>query len=313
MKNTLCASALFRGLVLEIHRGSALHQESSETVIVNAANSNLQHRGGIAGQLVTTGGNSIQEESDHIMRHKRPLRPTEVVTTGAGTLQFFKIIHVVGPIWRNELSEFVQSDSLITAICNVLEETQKLPVRTAVLPLISSNTFGFPVKLAAKCHIQAFIIFAQRRTTSSKLKTMKLCLFQLEELEVVLTELLEFCETMEETNFYGLPLEQGESHGQSCCRSCQEIRPLKWFSKTEHCCKKICDHCVYQHSMRTCPSCVAPINDIDPNTIICYECNTEGEYEENYHKCRMICKKCLDTKIEQKERACVCGLYLSPQ
>lgn len=52
--------------------------------IVNYANHNLQHTGGIARELVRIGGDSIQEQSDDYIERYGKLRTGDVVVTAAG-------------------------------------------------------------------------------------------------------------------------------------------------------------------------------------------------------------------------------------
>ena len=61
--------------------------------IVNAANSHLQHGGGVAGAIVRKGGQIIQDESDRI-----GFTPAgTAVITGSGKLPAKFVIHTVGP------------------------------------------------------------------------------------------------------------------------------------------------------------------------------------------------------------------------
>jgi O-acetyl-ADP-ribose deacetylase (regulator of RNase III) len=67
--------------------------ERDTDVIVNAANSHLQHGGGVAGAIVRKGGQTIQEESDKI-----GFTPVgHAVITSAGRLSAKFVIHAVGP------------------------------------------------------------------------------------------------------------------------------------------------------------------------------------------------------------------------
>src|SRR5574337_2117779 len=67
--------------------------ERDVDAIVNAANSRLQHGGGVAGAIVRKGGRIIQEESDKI--GYVPVGGA-AITTG-GKLQARYVIHAVGP------------------------------------------------------------------------------------------------------------------------------------------------------------------------------------------------------------------------
>lgn len=69
--------------------------EEDVDAIVNAANSQLQHGGGVAGAIVRKGGRIIQEESNKI--GYVPVGKA-AITTG-GKLKAKYVIHTVGPVW----------------------------------------------------------------------------------------------------------------------------------------------------------------------------------------------------------------------
>src|SRR5262245_6115818 len=67
--------------------------EEDTDAIVNAANSHLQHGGGVAGAIARKGGRTIQEESDKI--GYVPVGSAAITT--AGNLKAGYLIHAVGP------------------------------------------------------------------------------------------------------------------------------------------------------------------------------------------------------------------------
>ena len=67
--------------------------ERDVDVIVNAANSHLQHGGGVAGAIVRKGGQIIQEESNKI--GYTPVGTTAITVAGKLPAKF--VIHAVGP------------------------------------------------------------------------------------------------------------------------------------------------------------------------------------------------------------------------
>jgi len=67
--------------------------ERNVDAIVNAANSNLQHGGGVAGAIVRKGGKMIQQESNKICH----VSVGSSAVTGAGELPCKAVIHAVGP------------------------------------------------------------------------------------------------------------------------------------------------------------------------------------------------------------------------
>lgn len=104
--------------------------------IVNAANSNLAHGGGVAGAIVRHGGRVIQDESDA----KAPVLVGDAVVTGAGKLPCRWVIHAVGPVW----GEGDEEDKLRSAVRNALARGEELGVASIAIPAISTGIFGYP-------------------------------------------------------------------------------------------------------------------------------------------------------------------------
>ena len=104
--------------------------------IVNAANSNLAHGGGLAGAIVARGGVVIQEESDKLA----PVATGSAAVTSAGALPCRWVIHAVGPIWGDGNEEA----SLRSAVRASLDRAAELGVASIALPAISTGIFGYP-------------------------------------------------------------------------------------------------------------------------------------------------------------------------
>jgi O-acetyl-ADP-ribose deacetylase (regulator of RNase III) len=104
--------------------------------IVNAANSNLAHGGGLAGAIVSRGGAVIQEESDKVA----PVATGYAAVTSAGALPSRWVIHAVGPIW----GEGNEEASLRSAVRESLERASELGATSIALPAISTGIFGYP-------------------------------------------------------------------------------------------------------------------------------------------------------------------------
>ena len=106
--------------------------------IVNAANTNLAHGGGLAGAIVARGGAVIQEESNRLA----PVATGDAVATSAGSLPCRWVIHAVGPIWGDGNEEA----SLRSAVRASLDRAAELGVASIALPAISTGIFGYPKK-----------------------------------------------------------------------------------------------------------------------------------------------------------------------
>jgi len=134
--------------------------------IVNAANSHLQHGGGVAGAIVRKGGRVIQEESNKIGY----LPVGDAAVTTAGSLSAKYVIHAVGPVW----GEGGEDKKLENAVFNSLKKAQELKLKSISIPAISSGIFGFPKKRCAEILIKTIIEFFKENKDSS-LKIVNCC------------------------------------------------------------------------------------------------------------------------------------------
>jgi putative ATPase len=115
------------------------------SALVNAANEQLSHGGGVAVALVRTGGRVIQEESDAWVREHGPLPSGTAAVTTAGMLQASHIIHVVGPRYRSGRDDAAQLTAAITA---ALDAAIEVEARSVAIPAVSAGIFGYPLDSA---------------------------------------------------------------------------------------------------------------------------------------------------------------------
>lgn len=87
--------------VIELTQGDIT--EMAVDAIVNAANSQLLHGGGVAGTIVKKGGESIQEESRVWVTAQGPVPTGSCAITSAGKLSARYVIHAVGLGWEKEM------------------------------------------------------------------------------------------------------------------------------------------------------------------------------------------------------------------
>ncbi|CAJ1069628.1 protein mono-ADP-ribosyltransferase PARP14-like isoform X2 [Xyrichtys novacula] len=122
--------------------------------VVNAANEDLQHIGGLALALLNAAGPELQKISDDYVSKFGKLRPGEAIVTGGCNLPCKYIVHAVGP----RFSEFDRQTAVLRlkrAVQKSLKEAVKVNCSTIALPAISSGVFGFPVDLCAETIAQA--------------------------------------------------------------------------------------------------------------------------------------------------------------
>lgn len=145
----------------------------SVDAIVNAANSALQHGAGVAGAIVSKGGQAIQEESDRIGHV--PVGGAAV--TSGGNLLCRYVIHAVGP----RMGEGDEDRKLRSATVSALEKAEELKVESVAFPAISTGIFGFPIDRCADIMLRATIDFEPR---AHSLKTVVYCLFGKEPFDI---------------------------------------------------------------------------------------------------------------------------------
>ncbi|MBU1493723.1 MAG: macro domain-containing protein [Actinobacteria bacterium] len=128
-------------------------------VIVNAANERLAHSGGLAAAIVRAGGAVIQEESDAWVREHGPLHPGIAAVTGPGSLPCRAIVHVAGPVFREDRDN---EGLLRGAVGAALAAATVDGHRSVALPAISGGIFGYPLQEAARVIAAASVEWAEQ-------------------------------------------------------------------------------------------------------------------------------------------------------
>lgn len=155
---------------LEIYQGDIT--DAQVDAIVNAANAQLMHGGGVAAAIVRKGGSTIQHESNAWVRQHGAVKHDQPAVTSGGDLPCRYVIHAVGPIW----GEGIEEDKLKSAILGSLQRADELNLRSIAFPAISTGIYGFPQKLAAAVFTQSIPIYFEKRS-SSDLREIKIVLF----------------------------------------------------------------------------------------------------------------------------------------
>lgn len=137
--------------------------------IVNAANGDLKHIGGVAAAIVEAGGKEIQNECDDYVIANGPLLEGHTHVTTAGMLPCKIVIHAYGPRWNSEADrarrneeETKQERYLRSAIASSLEKAKHL--RSIAIPAVSSGVFGFPRGLCAKVILNTVLEFCKQNS-----------------------------------------------------------------------------------------------------------------------------------------------------
>lgn len=144
--------------------------------VVNAANEELLHGGGLAQALVKAGGFEIQEESRQVISKYGRISTGEIAITGAGKLPCQTIIHAVGPRWSlMDSQECI--DKLKTAIVNILRfvsSKNSMNIETVAIPALSSGIFQFPLSLCTEIIVQTIKMYFQNTPIANNFKEIHL-------------------------------------------------------------------------------------------------------------------------------------------
>ena len=154
------------GKVIRLVKGDLT--ERNVDAIVNAANSYLQHGGGVAGAIVRKGGQIIQEESNRI-----GFVPVgHAAVTGAGNLACKYVIHAVGP----RMGEGDEDNKLIHAVRNSLLLATGKGLKSISMPAISSGIFGFPKDRCAEILVREAASYL-RENPETSLEVVEFCIY----------------------------------------------------------------------------------------------------------------------------------------
>lgn len=163
---------------IQIHQTAVVLKRSDITeedtdAIVNAANSHLQHGGGVAGAIVRKGGDVIQRESDRVGH----VPVGSAAITGAGRLKARHVIHAVGP----RMGEGNEDEKLRNATLASLRVAEQNNIQTIAFPAISTGIFGYPIDRCSRIMLTAVKEYCESSTAISEIR---FCLFDSDALQV---------------------------------------------------------------------------------------------------------------------------------
>jgi O-acetyl-ADP-ribose deacetylase (regulator of RNase III) len=136
--------------------------------IINAANSQLMHGGGLAAAIVRRGGSIIQEES----AQAAPVAVGDATVTSGGSLPARWVIHAVGPRWGEGDEEL----KLRSAVRASLDQARQLTASSVALPAISTGIFGYPKREGTSTIVDEILAWLARNPDTS-LRTIRLTAF----------------------------------------------------------------------------------------------------------------------------------------
>ena len=170
MNTVLRQKSFPMGQIFQIVQGDITQEQVD--AIVNAANSRLQHGGGVAGVIARKGGQVIQQGSNAWVQAHGPVSHDKPAYTTAGQLPCKYVIHAVGPVW----GAGDEDAKLAKAVIGSLNLANELNLVSISLPAISTGIFGFPKERAARIIFRTIEKYFSLHPESS-LKQVRLTLF----------------------------------------------------------------------------------------------------------------------------------------
>ena len=114
--------------------------------IANAANTALQHGGGVAGAISRAGGPEVQKECDE----RAPINLGEAVATTAGEMPSKWVIHAA----TMELGGPTSAEIIRRATASTLRTADELGAKSLALVAFGTGVGGFPIDEAARLEVE---------------------------------------------------------------------------------------------------------------------------------------------------------------
>ena len=145
---------------LEVRRADVTKLEVD--AIANAANTDLQHGGGVAAAIARAGGPEVQRESDAVA----PIGLGEAVETTAGDMPARYVIHAA----TMELGGPTSREIIERATESTVRRAEELGCRSLALVAFGTGVGGFPLEEAAEV-----MVGAVRRSAGDTLERVVFC------------------------------------------------------------------------------------------------------------------------------------------
>uniref|UniRef100_A0A3P9NNC8 Poly [ADP-ribose] polymerase n=1 Tax=Poecilia reticulata TaxID=8081 RepID=A0A3P9NNC8_POERE len=149
---------LQHGVQVIVYQGDITKQNAD--AIVNAANEDLNHIGGVAAALSKAGGPQVQKESKALVKGNGKVAVGDVVVTTGGDLKCKSLLHAVGP--ESGKASGRERSLLEKTVSNALKLAELMEFKSIALPCISSGIYGVPIKVCAEAIVTAIKVFGSQ-------------------------------------------------------------------------------------------------------------------------------------------------------
>ena len=145
--------------IIKLYQGDICQADVG--AIVNAANNDLLHGGGLAAAIVKAGGQKIQDQSNAL----GPIPVGEAAITDGGKLKAKYVIHAASM----QLGGRTTEDNLKKAIDNSFSRVAELDITSVAFPSIGTGIGGFPIDQGAIISLQAAQEFIKQHPKFEKI------------------------------------------------------------------------------------------------------------------------------------------------
>ncbi|KAL3865240.1 hypothetical protein ACJMK2_006855 [Sinanodonta woodiana] len=143
-------------------------------VIVNAANADLKHTGGVSKVIADAAGREFISESQTYIKENGNLNVGSSCITQGGNLSYTFVIHTVGPDWSkySKTLEGLQQCKLDLwkAVIGSFFKAEILQVQSIALPAVSSGMYGVPMEICASQYLSAVLKYSSSTQGQGSLK-----------------------------------------------------------------------------------------------------------------------------------------------
>ncbi|KAM4612170.1 protein mono-ADP-ribosyltransferase PARP14-like [Polymixia lowei] len=161
---TVASYSLHSGLQVLVCHGDITKKHAD--ALVNAANENLDHGGGVAAALSLAGGPQVQKESRALVRQIGKIPTGRVVVTTGGKLNCKKLLHAVGPVGGSTGGR--ESALLEKTVESALNLADSMEFQSIAIPCISAGIFGIPLRVCTEAIVTAVREFGSQGRSLSK-------------------------------------------------------------------------------------------------------------------------------------------------
>jgi O-acetyl-ADP-ribose deacetylase (regulator of RNase III) len=133
-----------RGQTIIVRKGDITKAKDVDA-IVNAANGQLYHAGGVDKAIADAAGPALDQECKQLIANNDglPIAAGKAVKTTAGNLPFKCVIHAIGPQFND--GNHQERPLLFFSVLSSLRLAEEQGYRSVALPAISSHTYRFPL------------------------------------------------------------------------------------------------------------------------------------------------------------------------